>query len=58
MSVGKQTVFNDVLRDCTSTFGPVNKVMVEPSKRTISNPVREIFIHLFVIFYTAILNLS
>ena len=25
-------VNSHVLRDCTSTFGPVNKVMVEPSK--------------------------
>ena len=32
--------------------------MVEPNKRTISHTVREIFIQLFVIFYTAILNLS
>ena len=41
-----------------ASFGPVNKVMVEPNKRTISHTVREIFIQLFVIFYMAILNLS
>ena len=42
----KWKYIHGVLIDCASTFGPENKVMVESSRTTISNTVRETFIHL------------